>query len=101
MRAWYFHGTGKPFERVDIEEPTAGPGEVVIDVKAAGLCHSDVGILEDEGWMGLFPSLPVVPGHETAGVITEVGEGVTEWKIGDAVAVYPMIGPFGYGKNGG
>ena len=101
MKAWYFHGTGKPFERVDIEEPTAGPGEVVIDVKAAGLCHSDVGILEDEGWMSLFPSLPVVPGHETAGVITEVGEGVTDWKIGDAVAVYPMVGPFGYGKNGG
>lgn len=101
MRAWYFHGTHQPFERVDIEEPTASPGNVVIDVKAAGLCHSDVGIQDDESWMGLFPKTPVVPGHETAGVISEVGEGVTDWKVGDRVAVWPMLGPFGYGKNGG
>ncbi|NLT25658.1 MAG: alcohol dehydrogenase catalytic domain-containing protein [Microbacteriaceae bacterium] len=100
MKAWYFHGTGKPFERVDIDEPTASPGKVVIDVKAAGLCHSDVGILEDPKWMA-FTKTPVVPGHETAGVISEVGEGVTEWKVGDKVAVWPMIGPFGYGVNGG
>lgn len=101
MKAWYFHGTGKPFERVDIEEPTASAGKVVIDVQAAGLCHSDVGILEDEGWMGLMKDMPVVPGHETAGVISEVGEGVTGWNVGDNVAVWPMLGPFGYGVNGG
>lgn len=101
MKAWYFHGTGKPFELVDIEEPKASPGKVVIDVQAAGLCHSDVGILEDEGWMGLMKDMPVVPGHETAGIVSEVGEGVTDWKVGDKVAVWPMIGPFGYGVNGG
>lgn len=100
MRAWMFHTTHQPFERVEIDEPTAGPGKVVIDVKAAGLCHSDVGILEDEKWLaGMTP--PVVPGHETAGVISEVGEGVTEWQVGDRVAVWPMIGPFGYNVNGG
>ena len=101
MKAWHFHGTHKPFELVDIEEPKASAGKVVIDVQAAGLCHSDVGILEDEGWMGLMKDLPVVPGHETAGVVSEVGEGVTDWKVGDKVAVWPMIGPFGYGVNGG
>ena len=100
MKAWHFVGTHKPFERVDIEEPTAGPGKVVVDVQAAGLCHSDVGILEDEKWLDLM-TVPVVPGHETAGVISEVGEGVTDWKVGDKVAVWPMIGPFGYGVNGG
>ncbi|WP_144794185.1 zinc-binding dehydrogenase [Microbacterium paludicola] len=99
MRAWHFVGTHKPFERVDIEEPTAGPGKVVIDVKAAGLCHSDVGILEDEKWLANMKELPVVPGHETAGVISEVGEGVTEWKVGDRVAVWPMLGQ-GYSVNG-
>lgn len=99
MRAWHFVGTHKPFERVDIEEPTAGPGNVVIDVKAAGLCHSDVGILEDEKWLANMKELPVVPGHETAGVISEVGEGVTEWKVGDRVAVWPMLGQ-GYSVNG-
>jgi propanol-preferring alcohol dehydrogenase len=100
MKAWHFVGTHKPFERVDIEEPAAGPGKVVVDVQAAGLCHSDVGILEDEKWLDLM-TVPVVPGHETAGVISEVGEGVTDWKVGDRVAVWPMIGPFGYGVNGG
>lgn len=81
MRAWHFVGTHKPFERVEIPEPTAGPGKVVIDVKAAGLCHSDVGIMEDEKWLANMKELPVVPGHETAGVISEVGEGVTDWKV--------------------
>ncbi|RRJ86362.1 alcohol dehydrogenase [Gulosibacter macacae] len=100
MKAWMFHTTHQPFERVEIDEPTAGPGKVVVDVKAAGLCHSDVGILEDEKWLANMTP-PVVPGHETAGVISEVGEGVTEWQVGDRVAVWPMIGPFGYNVNGG
>lgn len=100
MRAWHFVGTHKDFERVDIAEPTAGPGKVVVDVKAAGLCHSDVGILEDEKWLENMKELPVVPGHETAGVISEVGEGVTEWKVGDRVAVWPMAEFMGYMVDG-
>lgn len=100
MRAWQFVGTHKAFERVDIEEPKAGPGKVVIDVKAAGLCHSDVGILEDEKWLSTMKDLPVVPGHETAGVISEVGEGVTDWKVGDRVAVWPLAEIMGYMVNG-
>ena len=100
MRAWHFVGTHKPFERVEIPEPTAGPGKVVIDVKAAGLCHSDVGIMEDEKWLANMKELPVVPGHETAGVISEVGEGVTDWKVGDKVAVTPMAEFMGYMVNG-
>src|SRR5699024_6629320 len=99
MKAWQFNGTHKPFERVDIPEPTMRPGKVVIDVKAAGWCHSDVGILEDEKWLANMV-VPVVPGHETAGVITEVGEGVTDWKVGDRVAVWPMAELQGYMVNG-
>ncbi|MGO2633588.1 MAG: zinc-binding dehydrogenase [Galactobacter sp.] len=105
MKAWRFNGTHKPFEEQDIPEPEAGPGQVKIDVKAAGLCHSDVGILEDEKWMGLFPHLPVTPGHEAAGIIEAVGEGVTDWKVGDRVAVWPLAqGPehtTGYAQDGG
>jgi alcohol dehydrogenase, propanol-preferring len=100
MRAWHFTGTRKPFERVEIDEPAAGPGKVVIDVKAAGLCHSDVGILEDEKWLQQMV-VPVVPGHETAGVISEVGEGVTGFKVGDRVTVWPMAELMGYMVNGG
>lgn len=99
MKAWQFNGTHQPFERVDIANPTIEPGKVIIDVKSAGLCHSDVGILEDEKWLANMV-VPVVPGHETAGVIAEVGEGVTEWKVGDRVAVWPMEELQGYLVNG-
>ena len=99
MKAWQFNGTHKPFERVDIPEPTIEPGKVIVDVKAAGLCHSDVGILEDEKWLANMV-VPVVPGHETAGVISEVGEGVTDWKVGDRVAVWPLAEFQGYMVNG-
>jgi propanol-preferring alcohol dehydrogenase len=99
MKAWQFNGTHKPFERVDIPEPTIEPGKVVIDVKAAGLCHSDVGILEDEKWLENMV-VPVVPGHETAGVISEVADDVTDWKVGDRVAVWPLAELQGYMVNG-
>lgn len=96
MKAWHFTGTHQPFQRVDIPNPVAAPGRVVIDIKAAGLCHSDVGILEDPKWLGTMKELPVVPGHEGAGVIAAVGEGVTDWKVGDRVCVWPMIDLNGY-----
>lgn len=100
MKAWHFTGTHQPFERVDIDAPTVEPGNVLIDIKAAGLCHSDVGILEDPKWLQTMKEPPVVPGHEGAGVIAEVGEGVTDWKVGDRVCVWPMVDLPGYLVNG-
>ena len=63
MKAWQFNGTGKPLELNEVPEPTPGPGEVVVDVKAAGICHSDVSAIDDAGWMPLFPELPHTMGH--------------------------------------
>lgn len=100
MKAWHFVGTGKDFVLVDIPEPQVSPGKVIVDVKAAGLCHSDVGILQDEKWLATMKELPVVPGHETAGVISAVGEGVTGFKVGDRVAATPMVELVGYMING-
>lgn len=66
---------------VDVEEPTAGPDQVVIEVAAAGICGTDVHIVEDE-----FPTRPPVTlGHELAGTIAELGEGVDGWSVGDRV----------------
>lgn len=82
-------------------EPTAGPGEVVVEVKAAGICHSDVSTLDDAGWMALFPRLPITMGHENSGVIVEVGEGMDHWKVGDRVGLAPVMpdgDALGYGK---
>lgn len=75
---------GADFELVECEIPQPGPGEVRIKVEACGVCHSDSATKE-----GMFPwiQFPRVPGHEVAGVIDEVGSGVTEWKKGDHVGV--------------
>ncbi|WP_084125549.1 zinc-binding dehydrogenase [Demequina sp. NBRC 110054] len=104
MKAWQFTGTHQPLVLNEVPEPTPGPGEVIIDVKAAGLCHSDVGVLEDEGWMALIPNLPVTMGHEISGVVSAVGEDVEDYAVGDRVGVCPTgptgIAP-GYGRDGG
>ncbi|MEO3932567.1 alcohol dehydrogenase catalytic domain-containing protein [Micrococcaceae bacterium Sec7.4] len=101
MKAWQFTGTNNPLELNEVPEPHAGPGQVVVAVKAAGVCHSDVTALDDAGWMPLFPHLPRTMGHENAGVITEVGDGMDEWKVGDRVGLAPVMGDgdaIGYGK---
>src|ERR1700751_4881263 len=72
------------FEFVEREIPRPGPGQVRIKVEACGVCHSDVFSKE-----GLWPGLqyPRIPGHEIAGVIDEVGSGVSTWKKGDRAGV--------------
>ncbi|WP_069752825.1 zinc-binding dehydrogenase [Streptomyces sp. EN16] len=91
MQAWRFNGTGRPLTREEVPDPHAGPGEVVVDVRAAGLCHSDVGALDDAKWMQSFPRIPMTLGHENAGVISEVGPGMDEWKVGDRVGLAPVM----------
>ena len=75
---------GSAFEIVDREIPEPDAGQVRIKVKACGICHSDVLVKE-----GLLPGIqyPRVPGHEVAGVVDEVGTGVTTWKKGQRVGV--------------
>lgn len=100
MRAWQFEGEGKPISLNEVPEPTPGPGEVVIDVKAAGLCHSDIMYMQVGA--RVMPFLPMTQGHENAGVISAIGEGVTGWEIGDVVGVCssgvrPPLGMFTHG----
>ena len=103
MKGWLFTGTDQPFQLGDIEPPVAGPGEAVLEVKAAGLCHSDVGTMHDPKWLALMNFLPIVMGHEVAGVVTAVGEGVTNVSVGDRVGVCPtnVGGAPGYRRHGG
>src|ERR1700676_1640983 len=61
-----------------------GPHDVAIDIKFAGICHSDIHAVKAE-WG--TPTCPVVPGHEIAGVVTAVGSEVTKHKVGDHVGV--------------
>ncbi len=71
-----------------LPDPAAGEGEVVVEVKASGICHTDFEVLKSNYGTSNFP---VVPGHEYAGVVVEVGSGVTDVSIGQRVAVDPNI----------
>ena len=75
---------GGEFELVEREIPKPGPGLVRIRVLACGVCHSDA-FTKDGQYPGL--TYPRVPGHEVAGVIDEVGPGVTEWRKGQRVGI--------------
>jgi D-arabinose 1-dehydrogenase-like Zn-dependent alcohol dehydrogenase len=75
---------GADFEIVERDIPEPGPAQVRIRVQACGVCHSDV-LAKEGAWPGLV--YPRVPGHEVAGVIDEVGPGVSQWKKGQRVGV--------------
>ncbi|MGV3758364.1 MAG: zinc-binding dehydrogenase [Actinomycetota bacterium] len=103
MQGWFFTNTGEPLELGELDEPTPGPGEALLEIKAAGLCHSDVGMLTDESWLQTLAFRPIVIGHEVAGVVTAIGDGVTEVQVGDRVGVCPTAtgGAPGYARHGG
>ena len=73
-----------PLERTTITRRAVREHDVLIDIKYAGICHSDIHQARDE-WGGAV--FPMVPGHEIAGVVTEVGAGVTRYAVGDRVGV--------------
>jgi len=84
MRAVQVPEQGGDFELVEREVPRPGRGEALVRVHACGVCHSDSMAVN-----GAFPSTtyPVVPGHEIAGVVEELGEGVEGWEVGQRVGV--------------
>lgn len=72
------------FHKTTIELREPGPGEIYFDVKYAGICHSDIHTAREEWGPAKFP---LVPGHEIAGIVAKVGEGVTKFAVGDKVGV--------------
>lgn len=87
MKALFFPEKAK----VDVgtlPDPTAGPGEVVIAVRASGICHTDIEVMRGNYGASAFP---LIPGHEYAGEVVEVGADVTGLSIGDRVVVDPNL----------
>lgn len=83
MKAAVFYATDRPVTIEDVEVRDPGPGEVRVAIKAAGLCHSDLSVID-----GTIPyPTPVVLGHEGAGVVDAVGVGVRSVKEGDTVII--------------
>ena len=91
MQAVRFVGVGRAAQIEDVPKPSAGPGQVLIKIGGAGVCHSDLHVMEED--LGFTPAFTL--GHENAGWIAALGEGVRGFKEGDAVAVY---GPWGCGR---
>ena len=81
MRAAIFVGQGRPLSLEDVTPAAPGPGDVVVEIGASGVCHSDLSVVN--GYLSLPP--PMVLGHEGAGRVVEVGREVTKVKKGDRV----------------
>ncbi len=94
MRALICKEYGSPDDLVlqDVDDPDAGAGEILVDIKAAGLNFPDVLVIG--GQYQVKTPLPFIPGHEAAGVVAAVGEGAGRFAIGDKVIVTPSTGAF-------
>ncbi|MET9546577.1 MULTISPECIES: NAD(P)-dependent alcohol dehydrogenase [unclassified Streptomyces] len=77
-----------PLELTTVPRRAVGEFDVLIDIKYAGICHSDIHQARDGWGEGIFP---MVPGHEIAGVVAEVGAGVSKFAVGDRVGVGCMV----------
>ena len=97
-RAAVLHAAHQPFEVIELDLDGPREGEVLIRYVAAGLCHSDLHLIDGD----LVPRFPIVGGHEGAGVIEEVGPGVTKVKPGDHVvcSFIPSCGTCRYCSTG-
>lgn len=89
MRAARYHGPGKPLAMEDVPMPSPGPGEALVRVRAAGVCHTDLHLLSGLLNLGVAP---ITLGHEMAGEVEAVGDGVSDAKPGDRVLAYYYVG---------
>src|SRR5690348_5004917 len=89
MRAAVVPGFGQPLVIEDRPVPEPGPGQVVVQMEASGLCHTDIHAANGD-WP-VTPTVPFIPGHEGVGIVTALGAGVTSPQIGQRVAV-PWLG---------
>lgn len=93
MKAFRLGAWGEPAQYVTVAKPKAGPGEVVIRIKAAGLCRSDLDMMDSKEGSDPYASVikgGYILGHENAGFVEELGEGVTDLKKGESVVVHHM-----------
>ncbi|MGH3802020.1 MAG: alcohol dehydrogenase catalytic domain-containing protein, partial [Pseudonocardiaceae bacterium] len=91
MRAVRLHDYHKPPVVETVPEPTlSGPLDVIVKIGGAGVCRTDLHIIEGQWAEAMNPTLPYTIGHENAGWVHEVGEGVTNVAPGDTVILHPL-----------
>jgi alcohol dehydrogenase, propanol-preferring len=88
MLAMVFDGISPVLREMQVADPVAGAGELLIDVHACGVCRTDLHVVDRDL---TAPKIPLIPGHEIVGVVAAVGKGVHDFKPGDRVGV-PWLG---------
>lgn len=88
MLAARFYEVGEPLKLEEVERPQPEPGEVLMRIRACGLCGSDLHLIFDKTSRSDY--LPITPGHEPAGEVAAIGAGVTGWKVGDRASIVPQ-----------
>ena len=93
MKAARLHAYGQPLVVEEVATPSPGPGLLLVRVKGVGFCHSDLHVIDGE--LPILPRMPLILGRENAGVVAEMGAGVTSVHRGDPVLVF---GGWGCGR---
>lgn len=88
MRAMILEAPGQPLAPACLKTPQPGPGQVLVRVRACGVCRTDLHIVDNEL---TGAKLPLIPGHEIAGTVAGLGAGVTQFQIGEPIGV-PWLG---------
>ena len=88
MRAMLFEGKGKPLRLAHVPDPTPGPGQLLVRVRACAVCRTDLHVVDGELE---HPKLPLVPGHEIVGHVVAKGPGVAGFEAGTRVGI-PWLG---------
>lgn len=88
MKAAVFRGVGLPINIEDVKEPVVRQNEVMVKIKACGICHTDVAMRKGQ----YNPrKMPIIFGHEISGIVEKTGQGVSTFKPGDRVVIYQCI----------
>jgi 2-desacetyl-2-hydroxyethyl bacteriochlorophyllide A dehydrogenase len=90
MQAARWHGPGSKILIEEVPVPKPGPGELLIRVAACGVCASDLHMFD--GSLPTRGPIPVIPGHEAAGTVVQIGDGSVEWTEGDNAAIFAGVG---------
>src|SRR5438132_1336736 len=88
MRAMILEAAGRPLRLGDLPVPAPGPEQILLRVRACGVCRTDLHVIDGELSK---PKLPLVPGHEIVGIVAQKGERVERFAVGDRVGV-PWLG---------
>jgi uncharacterized zinc-type alcohol dehydrogenase-like protein len=89
-------GLNEAFKATTIERRDLGANDILIEIKYAGICHSDIHHVRGD-WKK--ETYPLVPGHEIAGIVSEIGSKVSKYQIGDRVGVGCMVNSCGQCEN--